>query len=317
MSSGEIDRETIRLVRNFNRHLARKLRLLNRNPSGTGLNVTQGNILCEISSSGNKSWLQLAESLLIDKGLLSRNLKALEERCLINRVRDKRDNRKCAFVITEAGEKIVADVNDRADRWIEEVLKSLKPSELAPLITGLVTYGRIMNLPMETPASVRIRPHRIGDASYVTFLHGTLYSEEYGLDSTFEVEVGQEITGFIRQFDPRRDGFWVAEAGDLVVGAIVIVHRGREEAQLRWFILHPSYRGLGLGRELMTYTVDFCKDKQYTKVFLWTFNELHAAIHLYQSFGFERTETKTHLCWGRNLTEERYELDLQGATQSR
>jgi ribosomal protein S18 acetylase RimI-like enzyme len=63
----------------------------------------------------------------------------------------------------------------------------------------------------------------------------------------------------------------------------------------------------------MTRAVDFCKAKQYRGIFLWTFDELHAAMHLYRSFGFQRTETRTHFRWGRNLTEERYELDLQGA----
>jgi ribosomal protein S18 acetylase RimI-like enzyme/DNA-binding HxlR family transcriptional regulator len=316
MSSGEIDRETLRLVRTFNRQLAQRLRLLHRNLSGTGLNATQENILCEISSSVSRSWLQLSTSLLIDKGLLSRNLKALEEPHLINRVRNRKDNRKYEFVITKAGKKMAAAVDDRVDQRTGELLKSLEPSELAPLVAGLVTYGRVMGLHMEAPASLHIRPHRIGDTGYVTFLHGSLYSEEYGLDWTFEVEVGGEITGFIRQFDPKRDGFWVAEAGGQVVGAIVIVHRGRESAQLRWFIVHPAYRGLGLGRKLMTYAVDFCRDRHYKKVFLWTFDELHAAINLYRSFGFERTRRKTHLRWGRNLTEERYELDLKGQRNS-
>jgi DNA-binding MarR family transcriptional regulator/GNAT superfamily N-acetyltransferase len=311
MRSGEIDRDTVRLVRTFNRHLAQKLRLLNWNLSGTGLNMTQGNILWEISRSGRKSWDQLAKTLLIDRGLLSRNLKVLEGRQLINRVRDRRDNRKFEFLITEAGEKMAAAVNDRADQRIEEILKSIKPSELASLVAGLMIYGRAMELPMETRTPVHIRPHRIGDASYVSLLHGTLYSEEYGLDSTFELEVGQGIMEFVGQFDPEWDGFWVAEAGDHVVGAIVIVHRGRELAQLRWFILRPAYRGLGLGRKLMTCAVDFCRDKQFKKVFLWTFDELDAAIHLYRSFGFKRTETKNHRRWGRDLIEERYELDLE------
>jgi len=172
---------------------------------------------------------------------------------------------------------------------------------------------RTLGFPLELPASVRIRPHRIGDASYVTFLHGTLYSEEYSLDSTFEVEVGRGIAGFVSRFDPQRDGFWIAEFDSHVVGAIAIVHKAKESAQLRWFILHPAYRRLGLGRELMTYAVDFCRDKGYKKVFLWTFDELHAAIHLYRSFGFERTKRKTHFRWGRNLTEELYELEIVGS----
>jgi len=311
MKSSEIERDTIHLVRTFNRHLARKLRLLNWNLSGTGLNMTQVNILWEISRSGRKSWDQLAKTLLIDKGLLSRNLKPLEGRQLINRVRDEGDNRKFEFFITEAGKKMVVAVNNRADQWIDEILRSLKPSELAPLVSGLLIYGRVMGLPMETSGSVRIRPHAIGDASYVTFLHGILYSEEYGLDSTFELEVGQGIIEFVDQFDPALDGFWVAEAGDHVIGAIVIVHRDRELAQLRWFILHPAYRGLGLGRKLMTCAVNFCMDKRFKKVFLWTFDELHAAIHLYRSFGFKKTEKKTHRRWGLDLTEERYDLDLE------
>ncbi|NIO03802.1 MAG: GNAT family N-acetyltransferase [Proteobacteria bacterium] len=310
-----VDRDTIRLIRTFNRQLLRKLHQLNRILSGTELNVTQESILCEIASSRSKSWPQLAESLLIDKGLLSRNLRALEQRHLINRVRNKRDRRRCEFILTQAGKKKAREVDDRADRQIEDLLKSLNASELDPLVGGLKTYGHIMGLHMETPAPVHIRPHKIGDASYVTFLHGILYSREYGLDSTFEVEVGREITEFVSQFDPQRDGFWIAEAGGHVVGAVVIVNRKRGLAQLRWFILHPTYRGLGVGRELMTRAVGFCKGKQYKKVFLWTFDELDAAIHLYRSFGFERREKKTHQRWGRSLTEERYELNLQGGTQ--
>jgi len=315
MRSEEFDRDTIRLVRTFNRKLVRKLHQLNRVLSETGLNVTQGNILCEIAGSRSKSWLQLAESLLIDKGLLSRNLKALEQRHLINRVRNKRDRRKSEFELTQAGKKMASEVDDRTDRQIVDLLKSLKSSELGPMVNGLMTYGNLMGLYIGGPASVHIRPHRIGDASYVACLHGTLYSQEYGLDWIFEVEVGREIMEFVSQFDPQWDGFWIAESGDHVVGAIVIVKRERGLAQLRWFILDPSYRGLGLGRELMTRAVNFCKGKQYKGVFLWTFDELHAAIHLYRSFGFERREKKTHHRWGRSLTEERYELDLQGVTR--
>lgn len=316
MSLGEINRDIVRLLRTFNRQLARKLRLLNWNLSGTGLNMTQANMLWEISRSGRKSWDQLAKTVHIDKGLLSRCLKVLEGRQLINRVRDRGDNRKFEFLITGAGKKMAARVNDRADQRIEEILKSIKPSELASLVPGLMIYGRAMGLPMEARTPVHIRPHRIGDASYVAFLHGTLYSEEYALDSTFEAEVGRGIAEFVSRFDPQRDGFWVAEIAGHVVGAIAIVHRAKESAQLRWFMLHPAYRGLGLGRELMTYAVDFCREKGYKRVFLWTFDELHAAIHLYRSFGFERTKKKTHLRWGRNLTEERYELDLVGGALS-
>jgi hypothetical protein len=47
MRSGKVDRDTVGLVRTFNRQVIRKLHQLNRILSETGLNVTQGNILCE------------------------------------------------------------------------------------------------------------------------------------------------------------------------------------------------------------------------------------------------------------------------------
>ena len=52
-----------------------------------------------------------------------------------------------------------------------------------------------------------------------------------------------------------------------------------------------------------------------TFVFLWTFSELQAAAHLYRAVGFQKTEQKRHVTWGRLLTEERYDLPLQGTTE--
>jgi len=43
-------------------------------------------------------------------------------------------------------------------------------------------------------------------------------------------------------------------------------------------------------------------------VFLWTFSELEAAAYLYRSHGFKLTEEKTHVIWGREITEQRYDL---------
>jgi ribosomal protein S18 acetylase RimI-like enzyme len=60
----------------------------------------------------------------------------------------------------------------------------------------------------------------------------------------------------------------------------------------------------------MSEALQFCREQGYATVFLWTTSELSAARRLYTSFGFRKTEEKTHAIWGKEVTEERYDLHL-------
>jgi GNAT superfamily N-acetyltransferase len=96
----------------------------------------------------------------------------------------------------------------------------------------------------------------------------------------------------------------------VVRGSAAIVEHSREEAQFRWLLLSKDAQGTGLGRRLVEWALGFCREQGYRSVFLWTFSELEAAAHLYKSHGFALTEEKTHIIWGRELTEQRYDLRL-------
>ena len=144
----------------------------------------------------------------------------------------------------------------------------------------------------------------------LVYLHGTLYAKEYRLDHTFEGYVAAAAGEFAKTYDPDKDYFGVAESGGRILGIIAIVAVLQTVAQLRWFLVHPDARGAGLGRRLIAEALQFCRDRKYKTVFLWTISELEVAAHLYRSFGFQRSETKTHKIWGAIRTEERYDLDL-------
>jgi len=125
-----------------------------------------------------------------------------------------------------------------------------------------------------------------------------------GLDKSFEIEVATELSDFINEFEPERDGFWVATWHDKFVGAIAIDGRlaNSEGARLRWFIVSPEFQGLGVGKELMTKAIEFCKSQNYSQVYLWTFQGLSAARALYERQGFSLAYEHFAFHWGQKLT---------------
>jgi GNAT superfamily N-acetyltransferase len=154
---------------------------------------------------------------------------------------------------------------------------------------------------------------RPGDIGSVVSLHGVIYSREYGYDHTFEAYVAAGAAAFARAFSPHKDRLWIAEAGGQTIGSIAIVRRSESEAQLRWFLIHPNWRGLGLGRILLQRALQFCRECGYGVIFLWTISSLTVATHLYKSAGFKKTEEKASKVWGQTIIEERYDLQLESS----
>jgi GNAT superfamily N-acetyltransferase len=148
------------------------------------------------------------------------------------------------------------------------------------------------------------------DIDYLTRFHGVIYAREYGYDQTFEAYVFSGLAEFVRSFDSGRDRIWLAECDGHIIGAIAVVGCSKEEAQLRWFLVQPEYRGLGLGKKLIAEALLFCKKHKYRTIFLWTTSELDVARHLYTGAGFRKTEEETHEIWGKKVSEERYELQI-------
>ncbi len=148
-----------------------------------------------------------------------------------------------------------------------------------------------------------------GDTGYITFMHGKLYAEECGFDHTFEPYVAIPLSEFIKNQGPR-ERIWIVERDGLVMGSVAVVKCSDEQAQLRWLLLDPEIRERGVGRQLIEEALAFTRRCGYSSIFLLTVDILPRAAGLYKSFGFKVTEeTKTRM-WGREMTEQKYELNL-------
>ena len=92
---------------------------------------------------------------------------------------------------------------------------------------------------------------RPGDLGYVIHLHGSLYGAEFGYGIEFETYVAQGLCEFYREYDPTKDRVWICEHGRRMIGFLLLMHRRRDAAQLRYFLIRPEHRGIGLGKKLM------------------------------------------------------------------
>jgi GNAT superfamily N-acetyltransferase len=143
----------------------------------------------------------------------------------------------------------------------------------------------------------------------IAYRHCVLYEKEYGPGGIFEQYV---LDSLVKYIEHRSDGeIWVAEYNGQIIGSIGVVSTDKSTAQLRWFLIELEFRGTGLGRQLMTIAVDYCKQKKFSRVFLWTMQGLKAAHHLYSSFGFIPVEQVENNTWKRGIVEERWELLLK------
>lgn len=148
-----------------------------------------------------------------------------------------------------------------------------------------------------------------GDIGYTTYLHGHLYQKEYNYGVSFEAYVAKGLHEFCENYDPRNNRVWVCEHGGKRIGFLYLMNRD-DSAQLRYFIIEPEYRSIGLGKKLMTHYMDFLKSCGYKKSYLLTTDELHAAAALYKRHGFKLTEEKDSTEFGKPLKEQRYDLEI-------
>jgi len=153
-----------------------------------------------------------------------------------------------------------------------------------------------------------------GAIGRITELHGTYYQQHADFGLYFESKVACELSEFLRRYDSTSDGIWLALSHGRIEGSIVIdgVEADTKGAHLRWFIVSDSLRGNGVGSKLITIALDFCRMRKYKKIYLWTFEGLNAARHLYEKHGFRVTQQQRGNQWGSEVNEQRFESHLSG-----
>lgn len=157
-----------------------------------------------------------------------------------------------------------------------------------------------------------IEGYRAGMIGRVAELHAVHYSENWNFGAFFEAKVATELSNFICNYNETKDRILSLSVDGVIEGSIFIDGTSEEDniAHLRWFIVSDKLKGQGAGNDLMEQALLFCKESSYDSVYLWTFQGLAAARHLYDKYGFRLTEEKLGEQWGTSVTEQRFDTML-------
>ena len=139
-----------------------------------------------------------------------------------------------------------------------------------------------------------------GDLGFMAYMHGKHYS--YGMQ--FEVYVMETLVSFFNTMNRENERIWFAEHEGKVVGTIALKNT-EGQAQLRYFLIEPGYRGIGLGKKLTGAFMAFMQQSGYRGSFLLTERSLETAAQLYKKLGYTYVGSQ-YTDFG--LEEMRYEL---------
>src|SRR5690242_4253560 len=101
------------------------------------------------------------------------------------------------------------------------------------------------------------------DAAGIAELHRRVYAPEYGMNDVFVARVAEGVLDAVAAGWPQAGGgVWLVDGtgtgtvgvdGDRpgLRGSLALTDEGDGLGRLRWFVLDPALRGLGLGRSLV------------------------------------------------------------------
>jgi DNA-binding MarR family transcriptional regulator/GNAT superfamily N-acetyltransferase len=297
-------------VRRFSRFYTRRIGLLQEGLLGSPFTLAEARVIWELAHREAATATALGEGLGLDAGYLSRILRGLQARGVIERRRNPKDGRQSLIFLTEEGRRAFAGLDARSSAQIKGLLDRLPAADQDRLVHAMSTIEGLLEPVPAAPSALTLRPHRPGDMGWVVHRHGVLYAKEYGWDERFEALVAAIVADFVQHHDPGRERCWIAERDGEPLGSVFLVRHSEEVAKLRLLLVEPRARGQGIGRRLVEACVGFARQAGYRRITLWTNSVLLAARAIYQRQGFRLVAEERHHSFGHDLVGETWELEL-------
>lgn len=127
-------------MRRFNRFYTNILGVLDKHILGTGYSFAEARVIIEIGIQGESIANNLVDTLTIDRSYMSRIVSKLTREGLLMKVDSAADSRVSLIRLTEKGQELYSELNERSDQQIVKLMQGLDEEEIREV------YASMMNI---------------------------------------------------------------------------------------------------------------------------------------------------------------------------
>lgn len=303
----DIPEQVIRQVRNFNRFYNLFLGAVNQSVLDSPFSMAEVRVLYEIKYNEEPNASEINTKLKLDPGYLSRIVRRFEKDELLEKKRSPYDGRAFILTLTPHGERILASLEKVASQRVASLLAPMTKEEIQDLVRSMSTIETLFS---EGSREVIIREANPGEMGLVASRQSTFAMEELELDGSYETDLFDEMTKFLKNRTNGKGRAWVADYCGSIVGSLAVDHGGEKTAVLRWFLVDQEFRRMGIGKRLLDEALKYCKESSYSKVQAWAFTELRFARRLFETYGFSPAKEENKIAWGSELKAQRWDYKV-------
>jgi DNA-binding MarR family transcriptional regulator/GNAT superfamily N-acetyltransferase len=275
--------DRIARIRAFNRVITRRLGALDASFLGCGLSLGKARLLYEIGSGVNEV-RRLRAQLGLDSGHMSRMLRSLEKRRLVETTVDAADARARIVRLTKAGRAKLDELDRKSNEGAQSWLAPLGEERQVELQAAMDEVVRLL-----TASEVAIAPEDPRSET-AAWCFDQFFRE---LDARFAggFDPGLTASASPAEIMPPNGAFLVATLPGQPVGcaALKLSDRGKVgEVKRMW--VSQEVRGLGVGRRLLESLEALARRSGVARLRLSTNRSLVEAQALYRASGFHEVD---------------------------
>jgi putative acetyltransferase len=137
-----------------------------------------------------------------------------------------------------------------------------------------------------------IQPHQIEPAKYIiTAVAQRIFEPDMPVAEFYEIlrqeHELKDVDNYQQMYgEPNGGLFLVAVDDGTVIGTGAVRNLGDQVAELKRLWLLETYHGQGIGYQIVSKLLDFCRQRGYRFLRLQTSHEQERALHFYRRMGF-------------------------------
>jgi len=254
----------------------------------------------------------LCETLQTSQPAVTQTINKLVQKGLVQLEADTIDKRKKIISLTPKGSVLYIKVQPLW-RSMDKAVKEMTQQPANSLLEHIDQFEELIKsddfskaisayMKLESQISITTFKPEYAQAFYdfnIDWLETYFYVED------FDREVLSKPQEYI--LDPGGHIFFAVE-NNKAIGTVALMKRGENAFELTKMAVQGDQRGKKIGQQLMQHCIDFAKDNEFDKLYLYSNTLLENAIYIYRKFGFEEVEVEANSPYKRSNIKMVYPL---------